>query len=761
MCTLDFSKKNYVTVNNIQLPVPEGYHSGKEAEHGGWIYVVPRDYSLEAPHIDAKPFSFAVVSVPAAQLPIDVQHANKYISKLSKVGILKADTLAYALVLSSKCVVYYQTWADFDDPVYNKMNGVLVADSNAYVFHVFENYDAPIATQEDVLQNFFDVALQWVGRIALRGDAPFTYSPEQSTEQFAEELSQFGRLTAGQTALLGDVKNYETELKTHFITLAALLYHASGISLNDANTSYVASLTGQPLSEQQFDAIQKETIRKYGDLSSYLESYVVRRLISKPITLDKIANSEFYEGPTRMYLEMIDEFLQRLCINNGVHFASDDFYRKCILGYRKIFINVWTSNRIEVFPKDGLGSISGVVLGEDTPVDSVDSTEREDFEIDDNGYLSDYYGADSNVAIPRGVKIIGESAFLNKQILSVVIPEGVTELQDSAFWGCEQLKSVQLPSSMQIIGPNAFYRCESLTAITIPEGVTAVNGDAFTFCKALKSIDLPTSLQEIGEDAFCTFCDETVLQVLPGSIAENYAIENNLIFTPKRVTSSSQSTKKQKKTTTGNSPVTAGVSSEGFTIEKNKLIGFVSNTKEVIIPNGVTAIATEAHTGDTVIERLVIPEGVKTIGKRAFTCCSHLTEVVLPETLTSLSGFNGCHNLRQIYIPSAVTTIGVEAFFNCMALREIVLPYGVKKISKNAFWNCICLQNVHLPASITDIHEDAFADAAPAAIYHVAPGSYAETFAKKKQLKYDYDLAEYSTDPDVIRNTEGRFYCVD
>ncbi|MDE7292770.1 MAG: leucine-rich repeat domain-containing protein, partial [Treponemataceae bacterium] len=108
-----------------------------------------------------------------------------------------------------------------------------------------------------------------------------------------------------------------------------------------------------------------------------------------------------------------------------------------------------------------------------------------------------------SVTIPNGVTEIGEYAFQNcTGLTSVTIPEGVTTIGSSdlfggAFSGCTSLTSVTIPNSLTTIGNTTFKGCKSLTSITIPNKVTKIGWSAFDECTALTSITIPNSVTEI------------------------------------------------------------------------------------------------------------------------------------------------------------------------------------------------------------------------------------------------------------------------
>ena len=91
-------------------------------------------------------------------------------------------------------------------------------------------------------------------------------------------------------------------------------------------------------------------------------------------------------------------------------------------------------------------------------------------------------------------------------VTEVVIPEGVTRIEQCAFAGCVNLKSVTVPDSVTTIRSGAFEGCRNLRKITIPDGVTTIGSRAFADCTGLEKISISNSVTAIGSNAFagCT-----------------------------------------------------------------------------------------------------------------------------------------------------------------------------------------------------------------------------------------------------------------
>ena len=112
-----------------------------------------------------------------------------------------------------------------------------------------------------------------------------------------------------------------------------------------------------------------------------------------------------------------------------------------------------------------------------------------------------------SVELPDGITQIGYGAFYGcTGLVSVNFPDALTQIDDFAFFGCISLPSVKFPGALTQIGNNAFYRCTSLTSVEFPDTLTVIGAGAFFYCEGLVSLDLPDTLTQIGSNAFesCT-----------------------------------------------------------------------------------------------------------------------------------------------------------------------------------------------------------------------------------------------------------------
>ena len=90
----------------------------------------------------------------------------------------------------------------------------------------------------------------------------------------------------------------------------------------------------------------------------------------------------------------------------------------------------------------------------------------------------------------------------NMTLKNIVIPEGVTEIGEYAFYTCIFLETVVLPKSLKKIGKMAFMSCRALRQVEIPEGVEQIDTHAFGATNNLKEVHLPDSLKVVDRCIF-------------------------------------------------------------------------------------------------------------------------------------------------------------------------------------------------------------------------------------------------------------------
>lgn len=151
-----------------------------------------------------------------------------------------------------------------------------------------------------------------------------------------------------------------------------------------------------------------------------------------------------------------------------------------------------------------------------------------DFDIK-NEVLRKYHGSDAHVVIPDGVWEIGQSAFYNcTSLTSVTIPNSVHYISWGAFEGCTSLTSVIIPDGVIEIKAGAFSNCTNLASVILPNSLITIGYEAFSGCTALRSIVIPDSVKEIQHSVFS--CSQTTVVCREDSYIHQYCIKNHFTY---------------------------------------------------------------------------------------------------------------------------------------------------------------------------------------------------------------------------------------
>ena len=235
------------------------------------------------------------------------------------------------------------------------------------------------------------------------------------------------------------------------------------------------------------------------------------------------------------------------------------------------------------------------------------------------------------------VTSIGYGAFSNMDITSVVIPNTVKVIGESAFSSCTSLESVTMPDSVEQIDRWAFYSVPA--EIPIPKNLKTIGEEAFYF-SGVTVADLPEGLETIGDSAFFS-CTELTKVTIPRSVA---AFGKNIFY---------------------------GCGSLSY----------------ASLPNNLEEIPEGMFWNCTDLTRIQIPESVAKIGYAAFYG-SGLEQVILPEKLQEIDdwAFAWLTNTREITIPDSVESIGMNAFIYAEGVDTVNIGSGVKTIGQDAFY---------------------------------------------------------------------------
>ena len=170
----------------------------------------------------------------------------------------------------------------------------------------------------------------------------------------------------------------------------------------------------------------------------------------------------------------------------------------------------------EVVFESRLEWINPDMLFECSALENIIVNDNDDYIVVDGALCSEYNSRlyqiifyprarqDKEVTIPSSVTHINEKAFANNPYLeTVILPNELGRIAESAFEGATSLKSINLRTvRIGEIGDRAFKDCVSLKEIVMPDTVHWIGESAFEGCTGLESVILNESLKNIFENTF-------------------------------------------------------------------------------------------------------------------------------------------------------------------------------------------------------------------------------------------------------------------
>lgn len=261
----------------------------------------------------------------------------------------------------------------------------------------------------------------------------------------------------------------------------------------------------------------------------------------------------------------------------------------------------------------------------------------DDFTIE-NGVLKKYNGPGGDVVIPQGVTKIDNWAFNPaNNLTSIIIPDSVTSIGAFSFYECNNLTSLTIPSSVKEIGQYGFGGCNKISSLVIPDGIKIIRESSFQNCFNITNLVIPDSVTEIQAWAF-DGCNKLTSLTIPGSV------------------------------------------------KKIGECAFASCTSltSLTIPDNVTSIGAGAFSGCNSLTSLTIPDSVTSVGDDAFYGCRNLTSISIGNGITDAESIIGsCQNLRTITISPNMQCSGgqLPGLFEDTETHEVydTIPNGVSR----------------------------------------------------------------------------------
>ncbi|MBE6756298.1 MAG: leucine-rich repeat domain-containing protein [Ruminococcaceae bacterium] len=411
--------------------------------------------------------------------------------------------------------------------------------------------------------------------------------------------------------------------------------------------------------------------------------------------------------------------------------------------------------------------------------------------------IAKYIGTETDIVIPEKidgytVAAISDNAFKNQNIKSVIMPDTIEEIGESAFEGCEKLEYIKISPSVEFIREKAFTNCISLSDVDfgeINDNLRLIDEDVFAGCTSLKELTLPgstiydisTSTTFVYED-FIKGSGVETLNVKPRRISFQYkslgSTDLREIYIDGYMTTFDEpfyerykpdkivfntflSDREELKKLFGygysymrddNGKIVLFASDE----EQKEFVenGFryiVGNNKAIIIDdhNGdkdiafpetlggypVNEILVETYKGDKVVTSVTFPPSMEYIGVYAFGTAINLKTVNFNNGLKAIDAcaFSDC-GIENVVLPETVTYLSEYVFGGCESLKSVKAP-GVTKIDHDAFYGCGSLENAE------------FSDR----LYYIGRYAFEETTNLKKietgtnEVAYLHDKAFYKS----------------
>lgn len=296
-----------------------------------------------------------------------------------------------------------------------------------------------------------------------------------------------------------------------------------------------------------------------------------------------------------------------------------------------------------------------------------------------NGVLEKYSGQDTTVVVPYGVTVIGQSAFSSNELLErIVLPPTVREIQREAFSCCENLVEATLNEGLEVIGFSAFECCD-LLSMSLPDSITQLDEG---FCLGGAAISVKES------NVNFEVIDECLIDRRTGTLLHCWS-DNIRIYVPRGVKRVGKWAFPLIENERRRVRLPEGVESIGF-IGRGIHVLFIPSSVETI-DDGALYEVTRLHVSSD--NKRFYCAGGCVIDRNTNTIIAAENRVRqtihIPQTIHSIGryAFYGCKNLNKVVVPASVHNVGYWAFALCDNLEGLYFEHDAVGSSWDTWWN--------------------------------------------------------------------------
>lgn len=423
-----------------------------------------------------------------------------------------------------------------------------------------------------------------------------------------------------------------------------------------------------------------------------------------PASLSYISDSNYY----------VDEY------NTYAYTFGSCYKLREIINYSSLDIEAYSSNYgyIGYYAFNVVNDINDSYLNNENGFIVYDNPNDSNYNVPT---LINYIGDDVDLTIPDNIKVIASDAFRETNIKTLVIPNTVIGMENGALLGANKLETLELASMFNMTLYNMFgeyysydlsksYLPETLKTVVLDEGIEELNEEAFYKASSLKNIVIPKSIKNIAENVFsgCDFISVYYNGTTSDWVSDEITINDNPFVYATNIYTYNANGDVEFNGKNYIAETTFVVPDEMTIIPANRFNGF--KFEKVILPEGVVEIEAAAFSNCNRLKEINFPSTLTTIGSTAFMN-TKLTKLDIPSTVTEIGegAFANCTSLVVLNIPSSIGVINDGLFSGCINLQKLTIG-DVSSIGSSAFSGCRFLTSIDLPNTVTTIGAGAFAN---------------------------------------------------